>query len=222
MLLAVDTSTQWMGLALYDGVQVLGELAWRTQTHHTVELAPSLQDLLARTHSRPADLEALGVALGPGSFTSLRIGLALVKGLALALRLPVVGIPTLDVVATSQPLVEMPMAAVLEVGRGRLAVGWYALNHHRWVAQGDPDVMTANELSDQINSPTLIVGELNETTRQLLGRKRKNAVLASPAQSLRQPAYLAELAWKRYKAGRIDDVNSLSPIYLRTASPIPG
>ncbi len=222
MLLAVDTSTQWMGLALYDGVQVLGELVWRTKTHHTVELAPSLEDLFARTHIEPTDLSALGVALGPGSFTSLRIGLALVKGLSLALRVPVVGVPTLDVVAAAQPLQDVPMAAILEVGRGRLAVGWYAVNHHRWAAQGDPELMTPPELAEQIQAPTLVVGELSETIRQQLGRKRKNAILASPAQSLRKPSYLAELAWKRYKAGRVDDVNALSPIYLRTASPIPG
>ncbi|HSV85615.1 MAG TPA: tRNA (adenosine(37)-N6)-threonylcarbamoyltransferase complex dimerization subunit type 1 TsaB, partial [Levilinea sp.] len=84
MLLAVDTSTQWMGLALYDGSQVLGEATWKTNSHHTVELAPALDDLLRRTGVTPGDLRALGVATGPGAFTSLRIGLALVKGFSLA------------------------------------------------------------------------------------------------------------------------------------------
>ncbi len=222
MLLAVDTSTQWMGLALYDGVQVPGEMLWRTHSHHTVELAPALEDLFARTGTQPADLEALGVAIGPGSFTSLRIGLALIKGLALALHLPVVGVPTLDVLMASQPLQNIPAAALLEVGRGRLAVGWYAVDHARWAAQGDPQLMTIDELSAQISAQTLVCGELNEAIRQQLGHRRKNVILTSPAQSLRQPSFLAEIAWKRYKGGRVDEVNSLSPIYLRTAAPIPG
>ena len=123
MLLAVDTSTQWIGLALYGGAQVLNETVWRTQSHHTVELAPSLDTLFRRTGVRPEGLQALGVALGPGSFTSLRIGLAVVKGLALALHIPVVGIPTLDVLAAAQPVQELPLAAILQAGRGRLAVG---------------------------------------------------------------------------------------------------
>jgi len=221
LLLAVDTSTQWMGLALYDGVQVPGELLWKTHSHHTVELAPALENLFARTETGPADLEALGIAIGPGSFTSLRIGLALVKGLALALHLPVVGVPTLDVLAASQPAQDLPMATLLEVGRGRVAVGWYALNRGKWAAQGDPRLMTIDELSAQIKSQTVVCGELTEAARQQLGRRRKNVVLASPAQSLRQPSFLAEIAWKRYKAGRVDEVNSLSPIYLRTAALIP-
>ena len=95
MLLAVDTSTQWVGLALYDGAQVLNETVWRTHNHHTVELAPALDTVLKSTAIRPEGLQALGVALGPGSFTSLRIGLAVVKGLALALHLPAHNAPAL-------------------------------------------------------------------------------------------------------------------------------
>jgi hypothetical protein len=88
MLLAVDTSTAQVGLAVYDGAQVIGEYAWRSSQRHTVELAPALAELLARCGLTMADVRALGVALGPGSFTSLRVGLSLVKGLALARHLP--------------------------------------------------------------------------------------------------------------------------------------
>ena len=104
MLLALDTSTQWIGMALYDGVQVLGEEIWQTHNHHTVEIAPAIQRLMSRCSVLPSALEGIGVALGPGSFTSLRIGLAVAKGMALALRLPVAGIPSLDVLAAGQPL----------------------------------------------------------------------------------------------------------------------
>lgn len=221
MLLAVDTSTQWMGLALYDGSQVMGESAWKTSSHHTVELAPALDDLLHRTGLIPADLRALGVAIGPGSFTSLRIGLALVKGLALALRLPVAGVPSLDVLAVGQPVQDIMMAAALHVGRGRLAVGWYAPVYGKWLLQGEPQLMTTEDLARQIKNPTLVCGELNAADRQILARKRKNVILASPAQSLRRPAYLAEIAWQRWQAGEVDEVVSLSPIYLRTVQDIP-
>jgi len=221
MLLAVDTSTQWMGLALYDGSQVLGEAAWRTSSHHTVELAPALDDLLRRTGLTPADLQALGVATGPGAFTSLRIGLALVKGLALALRLPVAGVPSLSVLAASQPVQDITMVTALQVGRGRLAVGWFAPVYGKWHLQGEPHLLTVEDLGRQIKNPTLICGELSAADRQLLARKRKNVILASPAQSLRRPAFLAELAWQRWQIGEVDEVGSLSPLYLRTAQDIP-
>jgi tRNA threonylcarbamoyladenosine biosynthesis protein TsaB len=160
-------------------------------------------------------------ATGPGAFTSLRIGLAFVKGLALALRLPVAGVPSLTVLATSQPVQDMVMAAALQVGRGRLAVGWFAPVYGKWLLQNEPQLMTAEDLARQIKNPTLVCGELNAADRQVLARKRKNVILASPAQSLRRPAFLAELAWQRWQTGEVDEVVSLSPIYLRTAQEIP-
>lgn len=222
MLLAVDTSTQWTGLALYDGSQVLGEIAWLTRNHHTVELAPAVDRLLKEGGYQPSQIECLGVALGPGSFTSLRIGLALVKGMALTLHAPVVGIPTLDFVAAAQPVRELPMAVLLQSGRGRLALVWYKAHKGRWEAQSEPEITNAEELTERITSPTLVVGELNATERQAFGRKRRLALLASPASSARRPSFLAELAWQRWKAGQTDEVVSLSPIYLHVAEPIPG
>jgi tRNA threonylcarbamoyladenosine biosynthesis protein TsaB len=223
MLLAIDTSTTWMGLALFDGVQVVSESIWQTRSHHTVELAPAIQQMMARSGVRPADLEALGVALGPGSFTSLRIGLAVAKGMALALHLPVIGVPTLDILAAQAPPSELPLAAVLKAGRGRLGVQFFStILGSGWQAQGDPRVLTAEELSDMIKRPTLVWGELDSHERQVLARKRKNVVLASPAQALRRPSYLAEIAWRRWQLGKTDEVVTLAPIYLHLAEPIPG
>ncbi len=104
MLLAVDTSTQQVGLAIHDGAQVIGEMNWRSKNHHTVEVATAIDHLFTRTGLQRDQLTGLAVALGPGSFTSLRIGMALVKGLALALHIPVVGIPTHDILASIQPI----------------------------------------------------------------------------------------------------------------------
>jgi tRNA threonylcarbamoyladenosine biosynthesis protein TsaB len=221
MLLAVDTSTSWIGLALYNGVHVLGEMTWQSKSHHTVELSPGINELLQRCNVRTNDLEALGVAIGPGSFTSLRIGLALVKGLALALRIPVIGVPTLDALAAAQPVREAQLAALLQAGRGRLALVWYESSSGQWRSRGEPQITTAEELVLKLNKPTLVVGELNEAERQVLSRRRKNAIMASPAQSLRRPSYLAELAWERWQRGQVDEVVSLAPIYLHIAEAIP-
>jgi tRNA threonylcarbamoyladenosine biosynthesis protein TsaB len=221
MLLAVDTSTAQVGLALYDGVQVTGELLWHSRHHHTTELTPALAELLARTGVKMDEVKALGVALGPGSFTSLRVGLALVKGLALARHLPVIGVPTLDALAEAQPLRDLPLAAVLQAGRGRLAQAWYKAGENGWQAQGPARTTTADALAEEINSPTLVCGELTADERQRLARKRVNILLASPAQSVRRPAFLAELAWKRWQAGEVDDLAALAPIYLHVGEAIP-
>lgn len=221
MLLAMDTSTQWVGLALFDGAQVAGEMLWRTQHHHTVELAPAVEAMLRRCGVKPTDLTSLAVALGPGSFTSLRIGLAVVKGMALALNLPVVGVPTLDILAAAQPISDLPMLAVLQAGRGRLAVTSYVNILGQWQAQGQAKITTLNDLSAAIHKPTIVCGELDGEERRVLARKRVNVQLASPAACVRRPSYLAEIGWQRIQDGRVDDVIALAPIYIHVAEPIP-
>lgn len=220
MLLAVDTSTAQIGLALYDGAQVIAESIWHSQHHHSVELAPSVLELLKRTGVKADQIQALGVALGPGSFTSLRVGLAFVKGLALARKIPVMGIPTLDVLAAAQEIRSVPLACVLQAGRGRLAVGWYHADDNGWMAQGAAKIMSADALIESIESPGVVCGELTPEERHRLQKKHKLITLASPAQSVRRPAMLAELAFARWQAGKPDDAATLAPIYLHLAEPI--
>src|SRR4026208_268283 len=140
MLLAVDTSTAQLGLALYDRAQIVGEYAWRSSQRHTIELAPAISELLTRCDITMDDIRAVGVALGPGSFTSLRVGLSLVKGLALARHLPLVGIPTLDILAAAQPASKLPFVVAIQAGRGRFAAGWYKSSKNGWQAKADARV----------------------------------------------------------------------------------
>lgn len=220
MLLAVDTSTQTMGIALYSESIVVGEMLWQTSTHHTVELAPAVRQMLTRCTVKPTDLQALAVAIGPGSFTSLRIGLALVKGMALALHIPVIGVPTFDFLVQAQPPSDHPLLAVIPAGRTRSAVQWYEYDEQRWVSTTEPRVMTAEEISENIDGPTHILGEMSAEDRRIIGRKWKNAMVASPAFCTRRPSLLAELAWGKWKSGTVDDPVSLSPIYLHIAGAI--
>ncbi len=216
-VLAIDSSTKSSGLALFDGLRVRYECSWHSRDFRSVDLAPGIQRALDATGIQMGELKAIAVAIGPGSYTGLRIGLALAKGLAFAHGLALIAVPTLNIVAAGQPPQELPMAAVLQAGRGRLAVGWYEVKKNRWIAKGQPSLMTPQELSELINKPTLICGELEEEERATVARKYKNAMLTSPAWNLRRPAILAELAWQRWQAGEIDKAAGLAPIYLQAA-----
>jgi len=222
VLLAFDTSTSWISLALYDGVFIRYETTWQSQHHHTVELAPAIQAVYKHTDITSKDLTGLAVAVGPGSFTSLRIGLAAVKGLSLALNLPVAGVPTLDVIAKAQPLDDRPMIAVLQAGRSRLAYALYKVEDGKWKAQDEPGVIDPKDLVKTITQPTLICGELSADDRATIGRRWKNAILASPSLSLRRAGFLAEIGWERLMNDQSDDPVTLAPIYLSTSkTPIP-
>lgn len=222
MLLAIDSATYKIGIALYNGVEVLHEAVWQSVNRHSVELSPAIEQALQRGGYTIKDVEAIGLAIGPGSYTGLRIGAAVAKGLALARHLPLVGVSTFDILAAAIPLApDKRLAVVLSAGRGRLAVGWYQALGGAWQQNGEPSLVTADGLSDLLSQPTVVGGELDESVRKLLGRKCVNVSLASPAHSLRRPAFLAELAWARWQAGQTDDPAKLAPVYLQTGAQLP-
>lgn len=222
MILSVDTSTPQIGIALYDGARVLAEHLWVSKARHTVELAPAVAQMLQQTGTDIRQIAAIGVAIGPGSFTSLRVGLAFAKGLAMSRTLPLVGIPTLNILAAQVAVdASRPLACVLAAGRGRLALGWYKSSENRWQAEGSANVTTAETVAAEIANPTLLTGELTAAERQLLA-KNKNISLSSPASATRRPGILAELAFRRWELGQTDPVASLAPIYLHIGDPIPG
>ncbi len=213
MLLAIDTSTAQVGLALYDGNQIHAEMMWTTHRHHTTQLPPAIVDLLARSNIKMESLTALGVAIGPGSFTSLRVGLSLAKGIALARHLPILGIPTLDIIAAAQAPAPYPLIAVIQAGRKRLAVGEYENAEGGWKPRGEIRGATVDELAEQLHGQVLLAGELSAEERTRLVRK-KNILLAPPIHSARRPSILADLAWKRLQNNECDDAAALAPIYL--------
>jgi tRNA threonylcarbamoyladenosine biosynthesis protein TsaB len=221
MLLAVDTSTRTIGVAIYDGVRVRSEMTWISKNHHTIELAPCVTRSIAHIGATVREIQAVGVAIGPGSFTGLRIGLAFAKGLALSNRIPIVGIPTLNILAAGLPVhPELKLAALLEAGRRRLAVQVYKGDKGKWQPEDDLVNLTIEEFTGAITEPILISGELTGESRHRIGRTKGE--LFSPVQCVRRPAVLAELAWMRWQAKDIDDPTKLKPIYLHHGDPIPG
>lgn len=220
MLLAVDTSTAQVGLALYDGNQVLSEMTWTTSQHHTTELAPALAGLLARSGSSMEMVSALAVALGPGSFTSLRVGLAFVKGIALARHIPIIGIPTLNIIAAAQPVGKTPLITVIQAGRTRIAYNVYQSQKKEWQVEGELRSGTVEELIAAIETPTLVAGEFTAEERLKLSKK-KQVILASPVHCVRRPSVLAEIAWARLQQNKVDEAASLAPIYLHVAGAPP-
>jgi tRNA threonylcarbamoyladenosine biosynthesis protein TsaB len=213
MLLAIDTATRQLSLALHDGQRIVAEQSWRTAQHHTVELAPQIALMLRRAGLNPDALEGIAVALGPGSYTGLRIGLGLAKGLAFAHKLPLLGVPTFEILMHAQPAGTERALAVLPAGRGRVIVAAHYWDGGRWEAVGPTQVMEWSALAGEIRGPTLICGEWEAATAEQLAAVRGLAVLTSPARSLRRAGHLAELAYERWQRGEVADPATLAPLY---------
>lgn len=216
VVLAIDTATRIAGLALYSQDEVLAEETWHTRGNHTVELMPALTGMMTRQRIRPQDLGGLVVSNGPGSFTGLRIGMAIAKGLAMALNIPLVGVPTLDAVAYAHMPLRLPTWAVVAAGRGRYAAAMYRARRGELKQIGPYQIAYLEALEPYEHRKTLYCGELGGAAMEKLrGAFSDLAVFPASAAMLRRPAFLAELGWKRLAAGERDDVATLTPIYLQ-------
>ena len=115
-LLAIESSTDWLSLALLSDEDVISFEEFDESRQHASALLPGIHALLTRTGVGLDDLDAIGIATGPGSFTSLRIGLATVKGLALGREWMAIGVSTLEAMAFS--ILEGAELERIELGRG--------------------------------------------------------------------------------------------------------
>lgn len=213
MILAIDSATRVIGLALHDGEQVQAECMWLAGRRHTVNLAPELALMMRRVGVKLDDLTGIAVASGPGSYTGLRIGIALAKGLAMTHHLPLAGIPTLDILAAAQPKMKLPMIAVIEAGRQRIAAVWYKYGRMGWKADAEPENLSWSTLIDRIDKKSYICGEIASTKRAQLS-DLDLVDLAPPSLCVRRPAILAELGRQRLLKKKGTGPAELVPTYL--------
>ena len=216
MLLAIDTATRWASLALFDGTGIIAETNWRCWGNHTVEVLPTIAQIVKHAQAQPADIKAIAVAKGPGSFTGLRIGMSIAKGFCLALNVPIIAIPTLDIIAYAVGDPGGLVYAVLELGRNRICVAAYLFTDGLPVQQGDALYIASSEWQVAATEPVLLTGEISTDLAERLLKQpdAENISISSLAASIRRAGYLAELAWPRLEKGQVDDLDTTSPVYL--------
>lgn len=214
MLLAIDTSTAYTGVACYEDNTLLGEVAWFSGRDHTTQLLPQIT-LLMRNLGRPRSaVSAVAVAIGPGSWSGLRVGVSTAKGFALANQLPLIGICTLDALAYQFARPGLPVCPIIRLGRERFASASYA-DQPPWQRAGDIHNHTLAEIGASVEGRMLFCGDIDAEVRTALQRLHGDAAqFPAPAAALRRPGFLAELAWARWQAGDTDDLATLEPIYL--------
>jgi len=221
MLLALDTATRLMSIALHDGQHLLSEQTWHTGNRHTVELAPAVNNMLLACDAAITDITALAVAIGPGSYTGLRIGVSLAKGIAAVHKLPLVGMTTLDILAAGQPYYQdgHALIGVVQAGRGRIIVNTYRWGKGRWNKRAEPRLMEWDKLVDIIDGPAYITGEIDKKGQAAITEKDLPLTLVSSAHRMRRAGFLAEYAWERLNEAGDDrtafDPAKLLPVYIK-------
>ena len=216
MLLVIDTSTRYAGVALASESRILQAAHWRSRQNHSVELLPTIESLLQRESTSAEELTGVAVAIGPGGFSALRVGISVAKGIAWSSALPLVTATTLEMEAFPYLTAGLPVCAVLDAGRGQ--VSWALFEAHGdQVAQTSQEAIAApQEVLQSLSSPTILCGEALELHREAFSSAMpphvKPALPYLPGQRLLS---LAHLGLSRLQAGLTVEVLSVQPLYLR-------
>ncbi len=243
LVLALDTSTNQSSIALCSEEHVLGEYTWYSNNNHSVELFNSIERLLAVNQLVLEQVDAIAVAIGPGSFNGVRVALTAAKSFAFALTKPLVGVSTLEISAAQQQIWEGPICSVQEAGRSELYAACYVCDELQGEAAegnavmrqlGEYLLMTPQRLATYIQEqyadwfgvpgvrqlPALLLcGEVSRAAREsLLAHLHERVRFTGTIQSTRHASTLARLAMQRLRGGLMDDPLALEPLYLRRPS----
>jgi len=204
MLLAIDTATEILSIALHDGDELAAECTLRAGRQHSALLAPLIKRVMAQSGLSADDLEALAVSVGPGSYTGTRIGVALAKGMAAPRDLPLVPVTTLETILAAQALHDdgRPLIASVAAGRNRVIWAEYRCESAAWVERRAPQINEWSALLANYDRPIRLSGDVSAAGLESIRRAREAGArieLAPAAQRVRRAGYLAEVAWRHLR-----------------------
>ena len=211
-LLAIECSQRAGGIALLDGNGASHRMLFDPEARHDDVLVPAIDSMLRDHGCARDDLAGCGVSIGPGGFTGLRVSIATVKSLALALELPVYGVPSALVVASSVPDPPSEMVIAL-AGKGDTA--WFTSvvkEDGRWRIRGEASLVRSDGNQDEFDSITTIVADehLPESFRR--AADDRGMTILPPRWD---PMACLSLTRHRHESGDADEPHSLQPIYPR-------
>ena len=215
-ILALETSEPTGGVAAMADGKVLAELQLDPQQRSAQSLAPAIQALLRQIGWQPREIQLLAVAVGPGSFTGLRVGVATAKVFAYAVGAEVLGISTLEAIAAGTPDGVAAVSVAVDAQRGDVVAQPFRRGKAGWLeAEGDPALVPLDEWLARLPPGFAVSGPVLKKWTEPLP-----AGLTVLDQASWHPtaANVARLAYRDYQAGRRDDLWNLLPLYSRPSA----
>lgn len=220
-ILAIETSTYSGSIAIVREDSVLGEYYFNIGPAHTEKLVPSIQWLLSELNMEKSDLSGVAVSLGPGSFTSLRVGLSTAKGICFSLGIPLIGVSSLKALAMNVPFAPYNICPVIDARKGEVFTALFRSNNGELERVTEDMVISPQELVEIIEGNTVFIGDGSLLYKDFLEDNLSDGIMFSPM-NLNSPRasnlVLSEIS--KFKQGwDSKDINNevmnMAPHYLR-------
>jgi len=218
LILAFETSAKAASVALTENGKLLGESYQNTGLTHSQTLMVMAEDLLKQCGKPMADVTAVAVAEGPGSFTGVRIGVAAAKGLSWGGQIPCYGVSTLEAMAETLGVYEGTVCACMDARRNQVYNALFAVKNGEITRICEDRAIALAELKEELKTvtgPIFLVGDGSVLTHKTLSGEIPNLILPPEHRMHQRAVGVAILAEKKQLQGETGDGNALSPNYLR-------
>lgn len=219
LTLAIDTATNTASCALAEDGKIISELSIQHGKTHSQKLMPMIKSVLSMCGRNLCDIDLYAVAIGPGSFTGLRIGVVTIKGLAYSLNKPVCGIPTLDSLAYSVPDFDGVLAPILDARNNQVFTALYKKQDNDIYKLTSDLGIHIDELIELLKSQDKKIMILGDAVPLHINRIKAAMgdmlFVAEPALVFPRAASTAVLAEKAFYQNNIVNAFELEPLYLR-------
>lgn len=220
-ILAVDTASRTCSVAVMEDGQVAAEFTAHHRDTHSRFLMDMIDQSLAVSRFTLVDMDGFAVTIGPGSFTGLRIGLSTVKGLALAMDRPVVGIGTLEALAFPFAFSGKLICPLLDARRQEVYAALYRPGGGRLAPLKPAFVACLDDVLLEVREPCMFVGDGAAAYRdRILEVLPDRALIADAVYHPVRASAAAALAMPRLLAGQADDPAALTPWYIRSSDAV--
>jgi tRNA threonylcarbamoyladenosine biosynthesis protein TsaB len=215
IVLGIDTSAYANAVGITNGDKVLADNLYEARTDALEQIVANIDATLKGAGLKLADVDGIGVGLGPGSWTGIRVGVTVGKMLAFATGKPVAGMPTLEALAYAVRNEASHVVAVIPAGTGdTVYAACYDFKNGLPVRQGDYYVGGVQGLTGVLKESSVLVGEGVEANVKIIrGEIEVKTIEARPG-----GAAVACLAAARLARGESDDTLALAPLYLKEST----
>lgn len=216
--LGIDTANAPLSVAIVKDGKVVAEVVQNIKLTHSVGAMPAIEEVIKKAGIAPAEIDAVAVSEGPGSYTGVRIGVTLAKTLAWSLQKPLVGVSSLKALAANARLSNGLICALFDARRQNIYAGVYEGNTlNTIIADTHDHIDGLLEKLDALNKPVLFIGtdvELYfEKIKAVLGER---AISAPSTMNLPRASELVALA-QQEPLPAIEAVHTFVPQYRRIA-----
>lgn len=213
--LAIDTSTEYLSLGISEEREILFARKILLEKKHSADLLPILGETLLALGLTIQQMDCFIVGLGPGSFTGLRVGISMVKAMALGLGKPVVGVPTLEALAFAVPEKGLPIVPLIDAKRQKVYAALFEREDGILKKRRRERVVPPEEFLRTLKKKTLFVGGGAALYRQAIEKALgKKALFTDASYDIPDPAALVALGTGRFMKKELEDPYTLVPLYI--------